>query len=133
MIDWTTVIVAIFTFAGVVVTNHSANKKMADQVKTLEKHQAENQAAHKKTAEQVEKLTGQVSELSDQQKKMQEHQDKNYLGILRLEIMSEEMPVSERIIAGKEYLDHGGNGDVSKFYKQFVKDHTSKEVIQHEE
>ena len=53
MIDWTSVIVALLTFAGVVVTNHSSNKKMVEQVKTLEKHQAENQASHKKTAEQV--------------------------------------------------------------------------------
>ena len=133
MIDWTSVIVAAFTFLGVVVTNHNSNKKMVEQVKTLEKHQEENQAAHKKTVEQVEKLTGQVAEIKGQVGKMEEHQRQNYLGILRLEIMSEEMPVSERIIAGKEYIDHGGNGDVSAFYKQFVKDHTSKEVIQHEE
>lgn len=124
MIDWTSVIVAFLTFAGVVVTNHSSNKKMVEQVKTLEKHQEENQAAHKKTAEQVEKLTGQVKELKDHQKKMEDHQKQNYLGILRLEIMSEEMPVSERIIAGKEYIDRGGNGDVSEFYKRFLKDHT---------
>ena len=124
MIDWTTVIVAVFTFAGVVVTNHSSNKKMVEKVNTLEKHHAENQAAHKETAEQVKKLSGQVEDLRARQEKMQEHQDKNYLGILRLEIMSEEMPISERIIAGKEYLEHGGNGDVSVYYKQFLKDHT---------
>ena len=105
------------TLAGVIVTNHSANKKMADQVKTLEAHQEENRKANKEIADQVEKMNGQVE-------KLKEHQEQNYLGILRLEIMSEEMPVSERIIAGKEYLDHGGNGDVSEFYKQFVKDHT---------
>ena len=57
-------------------------------------------------------------EMAEQVKKLEEHQRKNYLGILRLTIMSEEMPVSERIIAGKEYLDHGGNGDVSKYYKE---------------
>ena len=85
----TTSIPAICTLAGVIISNHSANKKMAAQVAKLE-----------------------------------EHQNKNYLGILRLTIMSEEMPVSERIIAGKEYIDHGGNGDVSKFYQQFLKEHT---------
>lgn len=85
----TTTIPAVCTLAGVIISNHSANKKIAAQVKSLE-----------------------------------EHQTKNYLGILRLTIMSEEMPVSERIIAGKEYIDHGGNGDVSKFYKEFLKEHT---------
>ena len=85
----TTSIPAICTLIGVIISNHSANKKMAAQVQKLE-----------------------------------EKQDKNYLGILRLTIMSEEMPVSERIIAGKEYIDHGGNGDVKKFYQNFLKEHT---------
>lgn len=52
------------------------------------------------------------------------HQKENYLGILRLIIMSEEMPISERIIAGKKYIDEGGNGDVKKFYEKFVREHT---------
>lgn len=116
-----TIIVAFIsgtlTLAGVIVTNHSANKKMADQVKTLAEHQEENRKANTAVAEQVEKLNGQVQ-------KLKEHQEENYLGILRLEIMSEEMPVSERIIAGKAYIDHGGNGDVKKFYKKFLQEHT---------
>lgn len=56
--------------------------------------------------------------------KFEEHQNENYMGILRLTIMSEEMPVSERIIAGKKYIDRNGNGDVKKFFNQFLKEHT---------
>ena len=56
--------------------------------------------------------------------KMEEHDKKQYLSILRLTIMSEEIPVSERIVAGEEYLKNGGNGDVSEFYKNFLKEHT---------
>lgn len=56
--------------------------------------------------------------------KIEEHSQKQYLALLRLTVMSEEMPVSERIIAGKEYIDRGGNGDVKTFYKEFVKQHT---------
>lgn len=41
-------------------------------------------------------------------------QDEQYLSILRLTIMSEEMPMSERLIAGKKYINRGGNGDVKK-------------------
>ena len=41
-------------------------------------------------------------------------QDEQYLSILRLTIMSEEMPMSERLIAGKKYVNRGGNGDVKK-------------------
>ena len=55
--------------------------------------------------------------------KQEEHSRKQYLSILRLTIMSEEMPISERIIAGKEYIEHGGNGDVSEYYKNFLEQH----------
>lgn len=56
--------------------------------------------------------------------KIERNSHKQYLSLLRLTVMSEEMPISERIIAGKEYIDHGGNGDVKKFYQEFVKEHT---------
>lgn len=56
--------------------------------------------------------------------KIEEHDQQQYLGILRLTIMSESMPISERIIAGKEYIDRGGNGDVKKFYNEFLEKHT---------
>jgi hypothetical protein len=56
--------------------------------------------------------------------KIEEHDQKQYLGLLRLTIMSESMPISERIIAGKEYIDAGGNGDIKKFYKEFLEKHT---------
>ena len=47
-----------------------------------------------------------------------EHQDEQYLAILRLTIMSEEMPMAERLIAGQKYVKLGGNGDVKKFLHQ---------------
>ena len=53
-----------------------------------------------------------------------EHDREQYLSILRLTIMSEEMPVSERIIAGDQYIKAGGNGDVKKYYQQMIKEHT---------
>lgn len=56
--------------------------------------------------------------------KIEDHDNKQYLGILRLTIMSDSMPISERIIAGKEYIDRGGNGDIKKFYKEFLEEHT---------
>lgn len=53
-----------------------------------------------------------------------EHDREQYLSILRLTIMSEEMPVSERIIAGDKYIKAGGNGDVKKYYHQMIEEHT---------
>ena len=49
---------------------------------------------------------------------LKEHSTENYMGILRLTIMSSEMPIGERIVAGHKYLARGGNGDVKKFLKE---------------
>lgn len=57
-------------------------------------------------------------------KTLMEHDREQYLSILRLTIMSEEMPVSERIIAGDKYIKAGGNGDVKKYYQQMIEEHT---------
>lgn len=56
--------------------------------------------------------------------KQEEHDKKQYLSILRLTIMSEEIPVSERIAAGEEYIKNGGNGAVSEYYHKFLEEHT---------
>jgi hypothetical protein len=53
-----------------------------------------------------------------------EHDEDQYLSILRLTIMSEDMPVSERIIAGDKYVKKGGNGEVKKYYQQLIEEHT---------
>lgn len=53
-----------------------------------------------------------------------EHDKDQYLSILRLTIMSEEMPISERIIAGDKYVKKGGNGDVKKYYQKLLEEHT---------
>lgn len=56
-----------------------------------------------------------LSEIDRKIDKMAKKQDSQYLSVLRLTIMSEEMPMSERLIAGREYIQHGGNGDVKSF------------------
>ena len=56
--------------------------------------------------------------------KLAEHDEDQYLSILRLTIMSEGMPISERIIAGDKYVKRGGNGDVKKYYENMLAEHT---------
>ena len=56
--------------------------------------------------------------------KLVEHDEDQYLSILRLTVMSEEMPISERIIAGDKYVKKGGNGDVKKYYEKMLREHT---------
>ena len=55
--------------------------------------------------------------LEEKVDKLVEHDKEQYLAILRLTIMSNEMPIGERIVAGQKYLDMDGNGDVKKFLK----------------
>ena len=52
------------------------------------------------------------------QKKQTEHDNLQYMSILRLTVMDSDMPMSERLIAGKEYLARNGNGDVKAFYQE---------------
>ncbi len=59
-----------------------------------------------------------LAEIDKKLDKMQTHQDEQYLAILRLTIMSEEMPMAERLIAGEKYKKMGGNGDVKRFLHQ---------------
>ena len=49
---------------------------------------------------------------------IKEHCQENYMSSLRLTIMSNEMPIGERIIAGQKYLDAGGNGEIKKFINE---------------
>jgi len=55
--------------------------------------------------------------LKDALTELNNHSHENYMGILRLTIMSREMPIGERIIAGHKYLQEGGNGEVKSFLK----------------
>ena len=71
---------------------------------------ATNKKASKKLEEKVDTLV--------------EHDKDQYLSILRLTIMSEGMPISERIIAGDKYVKKGGNGEVKTYYQQMLKEHT---------
>ena len=69
-----------------------------------------NKRSNKKLEEKVDELA--------------EHDKEQYHSILRLTIMSEGMPISERIIAGDKYVKKGGNGDVKEYYQNMLKEHT---------
>ena len=62
--------------------------------------------------------------LEEKVDKLEEHDEDQYLSILRLTIMNSEMPISERIIAGDKYEKKGGNGEVKKYYKKLLAEHT---------
>lgn len=70
---------------------------LADDIKEIKKHIGEN------------------DRVSEDIKEIKEHTFENYLSCLRLTIMSRDMPLGERIIAGDKYIKSGGNGEVKKF------------------
>lgn len=69
-----------------------------------------------------ERLT-KIDKMAETVEEMQQHDREQYLAILRLTVMAPEMPVSERIIAGKTYIDKGGNGDVKAYYEELIDKH----------
>ena len=58
---------------------------------------------------------------------MERHLKENHLSILRLTITSRDMPLSERIAAGDEYLKEGGNGAVRHLYEALIEENGGKQ------
>ena len=66
----------------------------------------------------VNKLTEKINSVSKTLEDLKEHSNENYMSLLRLTIMSSEMPIGERIVAGHKYLENNGNGEVKSFLKK---------------
>lgn len=66
------------------------------------------------TIKYVEKNIDEVNKIDE----IERHTRENYLMCLRLTIMNREMPIGERIVAGKTYITEGGNGEVKKYCEQ---------------
>lgn len=63
-----------------------------------------------------------IGECKEWMEKTDEHGDENYKAILRLVIMTPEMPLSERIEAGDIYVNKlKGNGGVKQKYNELLK------------
>ena len=63
------------------------------------------------------------SDLKENVDTLVEHDRTQYLAILRLTVMADNLPLSERIAAGKEYIKSDGNGDVKAYYETVLKPH----------
>jgi hypothetical protein len=61
-----------------------------------------------------------IMSIKDKLDTMDKHQTETYIATLRLTIMSEEMPLEERIAAGDKYIAAGGNGAVKHKYEQLL-------------
>lgn len=79
----------------------------------------------------VVKLNNTTKALNDTLTDLKKHSHENYMGILRLTIMSNEMPIGERIVAGHKYLKEGGNGEVKAFLKSEFNIDETTETAEH--
>ena len=62
-----------------------------------------------------------LSKIEDRISSLEKYNQKTYMNSLKAIIASPEMPYDERIIAGREYIDHKGNGAIKKIYNELVK------------
>ena len=56
-----------------------------------------------------------LEDVKEDIRELKEHSKENYLGIKRLTVMSHDMPIGERIVAGHDYIKAGGNGEVKHY------------------
>ena len=95
------VIAIISSFSAVLLTIVNA------VIAGIQRHNAKRRG----TEERIERIEAKLDKLAD-------HNDLQYMSLLRLTVMDSDMPMSERLIAGKEYLARNGNGDVKAFYQE---------------
>ena len=79
------------------------------KTKRERKHNTQDDIAEIKAG--IAEMKAEMKLLKEQSDKNEQHNDMQYLSLLRLTVMDSDMPTSERLIAGKEYLARGGNGD----------------------
>lgn len=66
----------------------------------------------------INTLIANFGDMKDDIKELKDHSHENYLGIKRLTVMSHDMPIGERIIAGNDYIKAGGNGEVKHYIEE---------------
>ena len=69
------------------------------------------------------RLSRPLKEIVQRLERVEQYQHKDYLCMLRLTIMSEEMPMEERLAAGEKYVNEGGNGAVKARYRLMVEEY----------
>lgn len=65
--------------------------------------------------------------LEDKYDSMNETLKKNTIYILKIAIMSEEMPLVDRLKAGELYLELGGNGLIKRKYNELLDEYHRRE------
>ena len=73
----------------------------------------------RKTAHPIKSINERIS-------KLERYSRDNYMSFLKLTIMSEEIPLEERLKAGAKYVDEGGNGAIKAKYHMLTDEYIEK-------
>lgn len=68
-----------------------------------------------------------LTKLEKKYDEMNEMIKENTMYILKIAVSDEEIPLVERIHAGKDYIDLGGNGVIKKKYDHLVEEYEARE------
>lgn len=74
----------------------------------------------------VWKIARPLREIEERIKRLESYTHNDYMSTLRLTVMSEEMPLEERLSAGEKYVKEGGNGAIKAKYHMLVEEYQQK-------
>lgn len=73
-----------------------------------------------KIVKAVKKVIDYFKTLGDNINTLLQHDTEQTKAILKLTVVNENLPLSERITAAKRYFALGGNGDIKKYYDEHL-------------
>ena len=72
------------------------------------------------------KIARPLRAIEERIKRLEGYTHNDYMNTLRLTVMSEEMPLEERLAAGEKYVREGGNGAIKAKYHILVEEYQRK-------
>lgn len=102
-------------------------KKIVKKIKNCIDFFADLKAGITRLEAEQSKCKSGLSELTAKVAKIEEHTTENYMNVLRTIIMSEEMPLGERLQAGEKYVNNNGNGEIKQKYNVLKKEYEERE------
>lgn len=76
----------------------------------------------------LSELHTKTDDIQKKVEKVEEHTTENYMNELRIIIMSEEMPLGERLQAGEKYVSMNGNGEIKAKYKILQQEYEERQA-----
>lgn len=71
----------------------------------------------------IRKVVRPLNSIEKRIRRLEHNTHNDYMNTLRLTVMSEEMPMEERLAAGEKYVQEGGNGAIKAKYQMLVEEY----------